>query len=57
MESSKLINYLTNMCQSGQATAVTFGSGYLKFQKGKKKPPLSIFWKILGIGKLVQFWF
>jgi hypothetical protein len=37
MESSKLINYLTNMCQSGQATAIIFGSGCLKFQKKKKK--------------------
>jgi hypothetical protein len=37
------------MCQSGQATAVTFDCGYLKFQKKKekkKKPHLSIFWEL-----------
>jgi hypothetical protein len=46
------------MCQSGQATAITFGSGCLKFQKKKKKKIFSInLLKILGIRKLVQFWF
>ncbi len=51
MESSKLINYLTNMCQSGQATAVAFGSGYLKFRKEKKTSPFNLL-KFLGIRKL-----
>jgi hypothetical protein len=45
------------MCQSGQATAVAFGSGYLKFQKKKKKTSPFNLLKILGIRKLVQFWF
>ncbi len=31
------------MCQSGQATAVAFGSGYLKFQKEKKNLPFQSF--------------
>jgi hypothetical protein len=43
MESSQLINYLTKMCQSGQATAVAFGSGYVKFQKKKKNVPFQSF--------------